>query len=57
MKKRKKKQKKSNKKNPIAKLLREPMLQNKIIQNKKKIYNRKKKYEPEQIENFYKIYE
>ena len=34
--------KKLNKKNPIAKLLREPMLRNKIIQNKKKIYNRKK---------------
>ena len=45
----KKKQKKMSKKNPIAKLLREPMLQNKIIQNKKKIYNRKKqkKYELE----------
>tara|TARA_B100000029_G_scaffold70906_1_gene62936 strand:- start:1663 stop:1812 length:150 start_codon:yes stop_codon:yes gene_type:complete len=47
MKIRKKKKKKLNKKNPIAKLLREPMLRNKIIQNKKKIYNRKKqkKYE------------
>ena len=34
--------KKLNKKNPIAKLLREPMLRNKILKNKKKIYNRKK---------------
>ncbi len=40
----KKKQKKAkNKKNPMAKLLSSPMLRNKVIKNKKKIYNRKKK--------------
>ena len=39
----KKKQKKvKNKKNPMAKLLSSPMLRNKVIKNKKKIYNRKK---------------
>ncbi len=37
-----KKKKKLKKKNPIAKLLSTPMLRNKIIKNKKKIYNRKK---------------
>jgi len=37
-----KKQKKLKKKNPVAKLLRSPMLRNKIVNNKKKIYNRKK---------------
>ena len=41
-----KNKKKLNKINPIAKLLKKPMLRNKIIQNKKKIYDRKKlKYE------------
>jgi len=42
MSKKRKKQKKLKKKNPIAKLLRSPMLKNKIIKNKKKIYDRKK---------------
>ena len=37
-----KKKKKLKKKNPIAKLLSSPMLRNKIVKNKKKIYNRKK---------------
>ena len=37
-----KKRKKSKKKNPMAKLLSSPMLRNKIIKNKKKIYDRKK---------------
>ena len=37
-----KKRKKIKKKNPIAKLLSSPMLRNKIIKNKKKIYDRKK---------------
>ena len=37
-----KKRKKFKKKNPIAKLLSSPMLRNKIVNNKKKIYNRKK---------------
>ena len=36
------KKKKLNKKNPIAKLLGSPMLRNKIVKDKKKIYNRKK---------------
>ena len=47
-----KKIKKLKKKNPMAKLLSSPMLRNKIVKNKKKIYNRKnsswktnKKYE------------
>ena len=49
MKNRRKQQKRLKKKNPIAKLLKEPMLRNKIIQNKKKVYDRKKlKYELEQ---------
>ncbi len=34
--------KKSKKKNPMAKLLSSPILRNKIVKNKKKIYNRKK---------------
>ena len=38
----KKKKKKLKKKNPIAKLLSSPVLRNKIIKNKKKIYDRKK---------------
>ena len=38
----KKKQKKIKKKNPVAKLLRSPMLKNKIVKNKKKVYDRKK---------------
>ena len=39
---------KERKKNPIAKMLSSPMLLNKIVKNKKKIYNRKKvKYELE----------
>ena len=42
MNKRVKKQKKIKKKNPVAKLLRSPMLRNKIVRNKKKIYTRKK---------------
>jgi|TARA_B100001250_G_scaffold320892_1_gene283834 hypothetical protein len=42
MSKKRKKQKKLKKKNPVAKLLRSPMLKNKIIKNKKKIYDRKK---------------
>ena len=42
MKNKSKNQKKLKKKNPMAKLLRTPMLRNKIIQNKKKVYNRKK---------------
>ena len=37
-----KKVKKQKKKNPVAKLLRSPMLRNKIVVNKKKIYSRKK---------------
>ena len=37
-----KKRKKLKKKNPIAKLLSSPILRNKIIKNKKKIYDRKK---------------
>ncbi len=37
-----KKRKKSKKKNPMAKLLSSPILRNKIIKDKKKIYNRKK---------------
>ena len=37
-----KKRKKIKKKNPIAKLLSSPALRNKIVNNKKKIYNRKK---------------
>tara|TARA_B100000902_G_scaffold318637_1_gene310598 strand:+ start:329 stop:466 length:138 start_codon:yes stop_codon:yes gene_type:complete len=37
-----KKRKKLKKKNPIAKLLSSPMLRNKIIKNKRKIYDRKK---------------
>ena len=42
MSKKKKKQKKFKKKNPVAKLLRSPILRNKIVRNKKKIYDRKK---------------
>jgi stalled ribosome alternative rescue factor ArfA len=42
MKNKSKHQKKLKKKNPMAKLLRTPMLRNKIVQNKKKVYNRKK---------------
>ena len=37
-----KKSKKVKKKNPMAKLLSSPMLRNKILKDKKKIYNRKK---------------
>ena len=37
-----KKRKKLKKKNPMAKLLSSPMLRNKIVKNKKKIYDRKK---------------
>ena len=37
-----KKRKKLKKNNPIAKLLSSPMLRNKIIKDKKKIYDRKK---------------
>ena len=37
-----KNRKKIKKKNPIAKLLRSPILRNKIVKNKKKIYDRKK---------------
>ena len=37
-----KKRKKLKNKNQIAKLLSSPMLRNKIVNNKKKIYNRKK---------------
>ena len=37
-----KKRKKPKQKNPMAKLLSSPMLINKIVKNKKKIYNRKK---------------
>jgi len=37
-----KKRKQLKKKNPMAKLLRSPILRNKIVKNKKKIYNRKK---------------
>ena len=37
-----KKRKKIKKKNPIAKLLSSPMLRNKIVKNKKRIYDRKK---------------
>ena len=37
-----KKRKKLKKENPMAKLLKSPMLRNKIVKNKKKIYNRKK---------------
>ena len=48
MSKKRKKKRKERKKNPVAKMLRSPMLRNKIIKNKKKIYNRKKvKYELE----------
>jgi len=36
------KKRKKLKKNPMAKLLSSPMLRNKIVRNKKKIYNRKK---------------
>ena len=36
------KKSKKRKKNPIAKLLSLPMLRNKIVKDKKKIYNRKK---------------
>ena len=36
------KKRKKLKKNPMAKLLSSPILRNKIIKNKKKIYNRKK---------------
>ena len=42
MNRKRKKQKKLKKKNPMAKLLSSPMLKNKIIKDKKKIYNRKK---------------
>ena len=43
-----KNKKKIKKNNPIAKLLKLPMLRNKIVKNKKKIYDRKKvKYEME----------
>ena len=42
MKNKSKYQKKLKKKNPMAKLLRTPMLRSKIVQNKKKIYSRKK---------------
>ena len=34
--------KRVKKKNPIAKLLSSPILRNKIVKNKKKIYDRKK---------------
>ena len=37
-----KKVKKLKKKKPVAKLLRSPVLRNKIIKNKKKVYDRKK---------------
>ena len=37
-----KKQKKLKKKNPVAKLLRSPILRNKIVKDKKKVYDRKK---------------
>ena len=37
-----KRRKKTKKKNPMAKLLSSPLLRNKIVKNKKKIYNRKK---------------
>jgi hypothetical protein len=37
-----KKRKKLKKKNPVAKLLGSPILRNKIIKNKKKVYDRKK---------------
>tara|TARA_Y200000002_G_C22462885_1_gene571166 strand:- start:90 stop:248 length:159 start_codon:yes stop_codon:yes gene_type:complete len=36
------KSKKTKKKNPVAKLLRSPMLRNKIVKIKKKVYDRKK---------------
>ena len=39
---RKRKKQNKLKKNPIAKLLSSPLLRNKIVKNKKKIYNRKK---------------
>ena len=43
-----KKRKKLKNKNPIAKLLSSPALRNKIVNNKKKIYSRKKlKFENE----------
>ena len=42
MKNKRKHHKKLKKKNPMAKLLRTPMLRNKIVQNKKRVYNRKK---------------
>ena len=38
----KKNQKKIKKKNQITKLLKSPILRNKILKNKKKIYDRKK---------------
>ena len=48
MSKKRKKKSRVRKKNPVAKMLSSPMLRNKIIKNKKKIYNRKKvKYELE----------
>ena len=44
--KKRKKKKKLTKQNPIAKMLSSPLLRNKIVKNKKKIYDRKKvKYE------------
>ena len=42
MSKKRKKQKKFKKKNPVAKLLRSPMLRNKIVKDEKKVYDRKK---------------
>ena len=36
------KKRKKPKKNPMAKLLSSPMLRNKIVKNKKRIYDRKK---------------
>ena len=46
--KKRKKTKKLRIKNPVAKMLSLPMLRNKIVKNKKKIYDRKKvKYEIE----------
>jgi len=36
------KKRKKLKKNPMAKLLSSPMLRNKIVKNKKRIYDRKK---------------
>ena len=44
----KREKKKLKKKNPVAKLLSSPMLRNKIVKNKKKVYDRKKfKLDPE----------